>query len=124
MMDPDDKEVRFSDARQQVRRLRDSRCVTEKTASGLEVTVMKMRSIAPMRIAKIGYVIMSLIFCLVGLGFILRADLGTQLLGTALGVAMIVFASMRDSTPEPPSQVNSKFLTDTVGDTQIIPPFW
>lgn len=56
---------------------------------------MKMRSIAPMRIAKTGYVSMSLIFCLVGLGFILRADLGTQLLGTALGVAMIVFGIVK-----------------------------
>ena len=56
---------------------------------------MKMRSIAPMRIAKIGYVIMSLIFCLLGIGFILHADIGTRMLGTLLGIALIVFGIVK-----------------------------
>ena len=56
---------------------------------------MKMRRIAPMRIAKSGYVVMSLIFCLLGIGFILHADIGTKLLGTLLGIALIVFGIVK-----------------------------
>ena len=56
---------------------------------------MKMRSIAPMRIAKTGYVIMSLFFCLLGMGFILHADIGTRMLGTILGIALIVFGIVK-----------------------------
>ena len=56
---------------------------------------MKMRRIAPMRIAKTGYVVMSLIFCLLGIGFILHADIGTKMLGTLLGIAMIVFGIVK-----------------------------
>ncbi|MBR5057805.1 MAG: DUF308 domain-containing protein [Clostridiales bacterium] len=56
---------------------------------------MKMRSIAPMRIAKTGYVVMSLIFCILGMGCILHADIGTKLLGTVLGIALIVFGIVK-----------------------------
>lgn len=56
---------------------------------------MKMRSIAPMRIAKTGYVVMSLIFCVLGTGLILHADIGTRLLGTLLGIALIVFGIVK-----------------------------
>ena len=56
---------------------------------------MKMRRIAPMRIAKIGYVVMSLIFCVLGTGLILHADIGTKMLGTLLGIAMIVFGIVK-----------------------------
>ena len=56
---------------------------------------MKMRSIAPMRIAKTGYVIMSLVFCLLGMGCILHADIGMKLLGTILGIALIIFGIVK-----------------------------
>lgn len=56
---------------------------------------MKMRRIAPMRIAKTGYVVMSLIFCILGMGCILHADIGTKLLGTVLGIALIVFGIVK-----------------------------
>lgn len=56
---------------------------------------MKMRSIAPMRIAKTGYVVMSILFCVLGTGLILHADIGTRLLGTLLGIAMIVFGIVK-----------------------------
>ena len=56
---------------------------------------MKMRSMAPMRIAKTGYVIMSLVFCLLGMGCILHADIGTKLLGTILGIALIIFGIVK-----------------------------
>ena len=61
----------------------------------MEVKFMKMRSIAPMRIAKTGYVVMSLIFCILGMGCILHADIGTKLLGTVLGIALIVFGIVK-----------------------------
>ena len=50
---------------------------------------------APMRIAKTGYVIMSLVFCLLGMGCILHADIGTKLLGTILGIALIIFGIVK-----------------------------
>lgn len=56
---------------------------------------MKMRSIAPMRIAKTGYVVMSILFCVLGTGLILHADIGTRLLGTLLGIALIVFGIVK-----------------------------
>lgn len=56
---------------------------------------MKMRSIAPMRIAKTGYVVMSILFCVLGIGCILHADIGTRLLGTLLGIALIVFGIVK-----------------------------
>ncbi len=56
---------------------------------------MKMRSIAPMRIAKTGYVVMSILFCLLGTGLILHADIGTRLLGTLLGIALIFFGIVK-----------------------------
>lgn len=56
---------------------------------------MKMRSIAPMRIAKIGYVVMSILFCVLGTGLILHADIGTRLLGTLLGIALIFFGIVK-----------------------------
>lgn len=56
---------------------------------------MKMRSIAPMRIAKTGYVVMSILFCVLGTGLILHADIGTRLLGTLLGIALIFFGIVK-----------------------------
>ena len=52
---------------------------------------MKMRSMAPMRVAKTGYILMSLIFCALGLLFILRPDQSLTVMGGALGFAMIAF---------------------------------
>ena len=56
---------------------------------------MKMRSIAPMRIAKTGYVVMSILFCVLGMGCILHADIGTRILGTLLGIALIIFGIVK-----------------------------
>ncbi len=56
---------------------------------------MKTRSVIPMRIAKTGYIIMSLVFCMAGILFISRPELSVRLLGRALGVAMILFGCIR-----------------------------
>ena len=48
-----------------------------------------------MRVAKIGYVIMSVVFCVVGILFMVRSDVSTVALGYALGGAMIVFGIIK-----------------------------
>ena len=58
-------------------------------------TGIRMRSIAPMRVAKIGYIVLSVVFCTVGVLFIARSDIGTQVLSLALGIAMIVFGGIK-----------------------------
>ena len=56
---------------------------------------MKMRCIIPMKVAKTGYVIMSIAFCLIGLLFITRPESSSILIGRALGIAMIVFGIIK-----------------------------
>lgn len=56
---------------------------------------MKMRSVTPMKIAKIGYIVMSVVFCAVGLLFVFRPGLSLKMLGRALGIAMIVFGCIK-----------------------------
>ena len=56
---------------------------------------MKMRSMTPMRVAKTGYILMSLIFCALGLLFILRPDRSLAVMGGALGFAMIAFGTFK-----------------------------
>ena len=54
---------------------------------------MKMRSTAPMRVAKIGYIVMSVVLCAVGLMFIIRSDVSAAFLGYLLGISMVVFGA-------------------------------
>ena len=56
---------------------------------------MNMRSTAPMRVAKVGYIVMSAVFCAVGLIFIIRPDVSAGFLGYLLGTAMIVFGAIK-----------------------------
>lgn len=56
---------------------------------------VRMRSVMPMRIAKIGYIVLSVIFCVVGVLFAARSDIDTQALSQALGITMIVFAGIK-----------------------------
>ena len=48
-----------------------------------------------MRVTKIGYVIMSVVFCVVGILFMVWSDVSTVALGYALGGAMIVFGIIK-----------------------------
>lgn len=52
---------------------------------------MKMRSVTPMRIAKIGYIVMSVMFCIAGALFIAMPDISITMIGISMGIAMIVF---------------------------------
>lgn len=48
-----------------------------------------------MRTAKIGYIVMSAVFCLAGLMFMIRPDISAAFLGYMLGIAMIVFGIIK-----------------------------
>ena len=52
---------------------------------------MKMRSVTPIRIAKIGYIVMSVMFCIAGALFIALPDISITMIGISMGIAMIVF---------------------------------
>ncbi|HBA47700.1 MAG TPA: hypothetical protein DCZ91_07845 [Lachnospiraceae bacterium] len=56
---------------------------------------MKMRSVTPMRIAKTGYIVMSTVFCIVGILFIARPDLSVKVIGRGLGIALILFGCIK-----------------------------
>ena len=56
---------------------------------------IRMRSVTPMQIAKIGYIVLSVVFCIVGVLFVAWSDIGTQVLSRALGIAMIVFGGIK-----------------------------
>lgn len=56
---------------------------------------MKMRSMTPMRVAKTGYILMSAIFCVLGVLFIVRPDQSLAVMGQVLGIAMIAFGIIK-----------------------------
>ncbi|MCM1026622.1 MAG: DUF308 domain-containing protein [Roseburia sp.] len=57
--------------------------------------MMKTRSVVPMKIAKTGYVVMSIVFCMAGILFMTCPELSVKIIGRALGIAMIVFGCIR-----------------------------
>ncbi len=56
---------------------------------------MKMRSVAPMRAAKIGYIVMSVFFCMVGILMIVYPQISVQVIGKILGIGLIIFGCIR-----------------------------
>lgn len=56
---------------------------------------MEMRSVLWIRIAKVGYIIMSAVFCIVGIMFIASPEISTLTIGRILGVAMVVFGCIK-----------------------------
>jgi uncharacterized membrane protein HdeD (DUF308 family) len=52
---------------------------------------MKLRSVLPMRVAKYGYIAISLIFCLVGIALILLPMPSMSAISLFFGIAMLVF---------------------------------
>ncbi len=54
-----------------------------------------MRSVAPMRVAKIGYVTISILFCLFGLLLISHPDFSLGAFGVLTGIFMIVFGAVK-----------------------------
>lgn len=56
---------------------------------------MKTRCTIPMWVAKTGYIVMSLVFCAVGVLFIVRPGLSAGLIGRSLGAAMMLFGAVK-----------------------------
>lgn len=56
---------------------------------------MKTRSTAPMRVAKIGYIVMSLFFCAAGAALITRPGLSVSAIGRVLGVSFVLFGAVK-----------------------------
>ena len=56
---------------------------------------MKFRSVAPIRVAKVGYILVSAAFILFGLACVLFPEALSVFLGRVLGVALILFGAFR-----------------------------
>lgn len=56
---------------------------------------MKSRSVVPMRIAKYGYIAVSIVFCLVGVAMMVFPAPSAQTIAIFFGVAMLVFGVIR-----------------------------
>lgn len=56
---------------------------------------MKMRSVVPMRVAKTGYIIMSVALGVAGVLFMARPELSVRIIGRALGIIMIIFGCVK-----------------------------
>lgn len=54
-----------------------------------------MRSVTPMRAAKIGYIVMSVLFCGMGIGLLLMPEISAMWIGRLLGIFMIVFGGVK-----------------------------
>ncbi len=54
-----------------------------------------MRSVAPMRTAKIGYIIISVVLCALGITLIVVPEFSAAVLGKIFGVLLIVFGAVR-----------------------------
>lgn len=54
-----------------------------------------IRSTASMRTAKTGYIVSSILFCLFGALLIAEPDISISLLGTLIGIAMVLFGAVK-----------------------------
>ena len=56
---------------------------------------MKVRSVTPMQIAKTGYIVISIILCMIGVLFIVLPEMSAELLVRTSGVAMLIFGVIK-----------------------------
>ena len=54
-----------------------------------------MRSVLPMKAAKIGYIVLSVLYCVLGIFFFFLPDLSLTAIGIMLGIGMIVFGIVK-----------------------------
>lgn len=59
------------------------------------VEIMKPRSVLPMKIAKYGYIAISIVFCLVGVALMVFPAPSARTIAIFCGVAMLVFGAVR-----------------------------
>jgi len=56
---------------------------------------MRMRSTAPMRTAKIGYIAVSALLCILGIMLIVIPSFSINLLGNICGILMLLFGAVK-----------------------------
>ncbi len=56
---------------------------------------MKMRSVLPMRIAKYGYILLSIVFCIAGIVMLVVPAPSEKVIGNFFGIAMLVFGVVK-----------------------------
>lgn len=56
---------------------------------------MKLRSVLPMKVAKYGYVLISLVFCIAGIAIALLPEPPTSAIGIFFGVSMLIFGIIK-----------------------------
>ena len=56
---------------------------------------MDMRSVAPMKTAKIGYIVMSVLFCVLGVVLLFTPDVSALWIGRLLGIGLILFGAIK-----------------------------
>lgn len=56
---------------------------------------MRMRSVAPMRAAKVGYLILSIALCALGIVLIVLPDLSAKVIGLLCGILLLLFGCIR-----------------------------
>ncbi len=56
---------------------------------------MKLRSVIPMKIAKYGYIIVSVVFCIVGIAMLMLPAPSARAIGIFCGIAMLVFGAIK-----------------------------
>ena len=54
-----------------------------------------MRSVLPMKAAKIGYIVLSVLYCILGILLFTMPDISLTAIGIILGVGMIVFGIVK-----------------------------
>lgn len=57
--------------------------------------VMRTRSVTSIRVAKYGYILMSVLFCVAGILMLLKPDISAQAIGLFAGLSMIVFGVIK-----------------------------
>ncbi len=56
---------------------------------------MDMRSVAPMKTAKIGYIVMSVLFCVLGVVLLFTPGVSALWIGRLLGIGLILFGAIK-----------------------------
>lgn len=56
---------------------------------------MDMRSVAPMKTAKIGYIVMSVLFCVLGVVLLFTLGVSALWIGRLLGIGLILFGAIK-----------------------------
>lgn len=54
-----------------------------------------MRSVTPMRAAKVGYIVMSALFCVLSAVLLIRPDVSVRWIGRLLGIGMLIFGAVK-----------------------------